>query len=288
MTPDITTEMDSILGRFDPADPAATAAALERLWLEFEPQDLGSIKAGLKRDHKMVGIPIPVLRAIAKPWKKAASKHVPDHMPLARLLWDHHGREGRNIALIALGGMELKAPRTVVPLLFELCRCCATWEDADRMAMDALEPIVRKHPDEWLPALHPWLDDDDRWRRRVAVTVVGRLPMKHPETAARCLAMIAPLLPDTREEVRKATSFAIRLAARGDATEVASFLDRHVPPTDPAATWVLCDAIRSMARKLLPTFTPLLPNYEAWAESESLAARDRRSVESAVKTLRMA
>ena len=65
-------------------------------------------------------------------------------------------------------------------------------------------------------------------------------------------------------------------------------LARHVPPTDPAATWVLCDAIRSMATKLLPDFVPLLPLYERWAADPALSAQERRSVESAVKTLRQA
>jgi len=288
MTDDIAGAMKTILDCFDPARPDATASALETLWLGFEPQALEGIKAELRQKHKMAGIPIPVLRQIAKPMKKAASTRVDDFVPLTRLLWDEYGREGRNVALIALGGMELKAPRTVVPMLFQMAPACVTWEDADRMAMDALEPIVRKKPDPWLCAMQRWLDDPDMWRRRVAVTAVGRLPMKHPETTARCLPMIEGLLPDTREEVRKATSFAIRLAARGDTALVVEFLQRNVPPTEPATTWVLCDAIRSMAKKLLPQFVPLLPAYEAWAEDPSLAAKDSRSVHSAVKTLRAA
>jgi len=286
MPDDITARVTTMLESFDPANPGETAAALEALWLEFEPQGLGGIKAELKQQHKMAGIPIPVLRQIAKPLKKAASKRVDDYVPLARLLWDEYGREGRNVALIALGGMELRDPETVVPMLLQMCPSCVTWEDADRMAMDALEPIVRKRPDDWLDSMQRWLVDEDRWRRRVAVTVVGRLPMKHPALTARCLPMIEGLLPDTRDEVRKATSFAIRLAAKGDAAEVVGFLDRHVPPEEAAATWVLCDAIRSMAKKLLPQFVPLLPKYEAWAEDPALRPKDQRSVLSAVKTLR--
>lgn len=285
MSNDLGPRVQVLLDTFDPTDPAATAAALESLWLEHEPQELGGIKAELRQQHKMAGIPIPVLREMGKPIKKAATKRVDDYLPLTCLLWDEYGREGRNIALIALGGIELTAPQTIVPLLFDRCPTCVTWEDADRMAMDALEPIVRKQPDAWLDEMQRWLDDDDRWRRRVAVTVVGRLPMKHPHTTERCLPMIEGLLPDTREEVRKATSFAIRLAARGDAHQVADFLARHVPPADPASTWVLCDAIRSMAKKLLPAFASLLPRYAEWAADPALSARDRRSVESAIKVL---
>ncbi len=288
MTDNITNRVTTTLGSFDPSRSDATAAALEALWLEFEPQALGGIKAELKSQHKMAGIPIPVLREIAKPLKKAASKQVDDYLPLTRLLWEEYGREGRNIALIALGGMQLKDPGAVTSMLFHKCPSCVTWEDADRMAMDALEPIVRKRPDEWLGAMQPWLDDEDRWRRRVAVTVVGRLPMKHPEFTDRCLSMIEGLLSDTREEVCKATSFAIRLAARGDVVPTLAFLERNVPPADPDATWVLCDAVRKMAAKLMPAFVPLTPRYEAWAAAPTVAPRDLRAVNSALKTLRKA
>jgi hypothetical protein len=94
------------------------------------------------------------------------------------------------------------------------------------------------------------------------------------------------LLFDPEQDVKRAVSFAIRLAARGEVGPVRDFLARHVPPGDPAATWVLCDAIRSMAKKLLPEFAALLPRYEQWATDPTLSGQDRRSVESAVKVLR--
>jgi hypothetical protein len=40
-----------------------------------------------------------------------------------------------------------------------------------------------------------------------------------------------------------------------------------------------------MAKKLLPKFAPLLPQYVQWAADPALSAKDRRSVESAVKIL---
>jgi hypothetical protein len=112
------------------------------------------------------------------------------------------------------------------------------------------------------------------------------LPIKHPAYTTRCLELTERLLLDEEVDVKKAVSFAIRLAARGEVGPVCEFLARHVPPEDPAATWVLCDAIRSMTKKLLPEFAPLLPLYEQWAADPALSAKDRRSVESAVKTLR--
>ena len=275
-----------ILAAYDPAAPGDTADALRDLWLQFEPKSIAGIKAEQREQQETVGVPVPVLRSIGKEIGKVARKRVDDFVPLARLLWDEYGREGRVVAVVFLGAMELADPEIIVPLLMELCRTCVTWEDADQMAMRALEPIVRKKPEQWLSAMEPWLADENKWVRRVGVIVVGRLPMKHPAYATRCLELTERLLFDEDVDVKKAVSFAIRLVARGAIAPVRDFLARHVPPEDPAATWVLCDAIRSMTKKLLPEFALLLPLYEQWAANPALSARDRRSVESAAKTLR--
>jgi len=284
----IAAQLAPILATYDPTALQATADQLRDLWLQFEPKSVAGIKAALREQQETVGIPVPVLKAIGQGLRKPARQRIDDFIPLARLLWEAYGREGRGVAVVFLGAMELAAPERVVPLLQELCRTCVTWEDADRLAMDALEPIVRRHPEVWLNALEPWLVDENKWVRRAGITVVGRLPMKHPAYTTRCLELAGRLLFDEETDVKKASSFAIRLAARGEIAPVRDFLERHVPPEKPAATWVLCDAVRSMTNKFLPQFASLLPLYEDWAADPSLNARDRRSIESAVKTLRKA
>lgn len=253
--------------------------------MAFEPKSIGGIKAELRELQETLGIPVPVLKSIGKEISKSAKKNVNDTIPLARLLWDEYGREGRVVASFALGAMELVEPSRIVILLKELCRTCITWEDADRLAMDALEPIVRKEPGDWLGAIEPWLGDRNKWIRRAGVTVLARLPMKQPSFTERCLELIEPLLNDEEVDVRKAVSFAIRLSVRGKLGPAKDFLGRNVPPENPNSTWVLCDAIRSMTKKFLPEFATLLPQYEAWAKMSSLNAKDRRSVESAVRIL---
>ncbi len=284
----ITEQLEGILLNYDPAQPGVTADRLRDLWLQFEPKSIAGIKAELREQQETVGIPVPVLKAIGQGIGKKARKRVDDFLPLATLLWHEYGREGRVVAVIPLGVMELVDPARIVPLLRDMCRTCLTWEDADRLAMDALEPIVRKNPEEWLNALEPWLEDENKWVRRASVTVVGRLPLKQPAYAAHCLELTERLLLDDEVDVQKAVSFAIRLITRGEVNPVRDFLSRHVPPKDPAATWVLCDVIRSMAKKLLPEFLELLPRYEEWSADPSLSARERRSIDSAIKTLKKA
>jgi 3-methyladenine DNA glycosylase AlkD len=279
-------KLGPIIMAYDPAAPRATADALRSLWLQFESKSVAGIKAELRDQQETVGISIPALKAIGKELGKAGRNRVDDFVPLARLLWDDYGREGRVVAAVLLGAMELTSPQRIVPLLMELCRTCITWEDADRLAMDALEPIVRKQPGQWLSVLEPWLADANKWVRRAGVTVIGRLPMEQPAYTARCLELTERLLLDKDSDVKPAVSFAIRICARGEIELVRDFLARHVPPQNPAAGWVLCDAIRSMTKSFLPEFESLLPHYEQWAAGSALSAQDRRSVESAIKTLR--
>jgi hypothetical protein len=169
-----------------------------------------------------------------------------------------------------------------------LCQDCFTWEDCDRLAMDALEPIVRKEPEKWLEAMEPWLEDENKWLRRAGVTVIGRLAMKHPAYTSRCLKMTERLLWDEDMDVKRAVSFAIRISVRGEVEPVYEFMKRHVPPENPSATWALCDVIRSMGKAFLSEFIPLLPLYESWAATPTLNTKDRKSIESAIKALQRA
>ncbi|MBN1579154.1 MAG: DNA alkylation repair protein [Anaerolineae bacterium] len=286
MSNDIAGQVSRIVTAYEPASPHVAADELRALWLQFEPKSIEVIKAEQRKEQETVGIPVPILQSIGKEIARVARKRVTDFVPLARLLWEAYGREGRVVTVTFLGPMELSDPETIVPLAMDLCRTCITWEDADQLAMRALEPIVRQNPERWLAAMEPWLLDENKWVRRAGVTVAGRLAMKHPALTRRCLELAERLLFDEEQDVKRAVSFAIRLAARGEIAPVRDLLVRHVPPNNASATWVLCDVIRSMAKTLLPEFASLLPAFEAWADGPSLKAADRRSVESAAKVLR--
>lgn len=281
------TQTRELLAHFDPGDLRATAEALRAVWMQGETygtEGVALLKAEQVEALQASGVKVPALNAVGKEVGRVAGERVEDYLPLVRLLWDEYGREGRIVASVALGRMELTDPDRVMPVIRELCRHCVAWEDCDQLAMQGLEPVIRRKPEAYLARLAAWIADENKWVRRAAVTVAGRLPMKRPEYTAQCLALAEPLLTDPDLDVRRAVSFAIRLCARGDPALVREFLRQYAGSGDEATIWTLCDAIRSMTKSLLPEFVALLPVYEAW--QEKVTGKARRSVKSAANTLR--
>lgn len=275
-----------IIGDYSPADLDSTAAALRDVWLQATPTGIDLDKAEQFLGLKTAGTPVPVLKAMGREIGKVARKRVADFMPLARYLWNSYGREGRIVAVTFLGPMELAVPEAVIPVVYQLAQTCIAWEDCDQLAMTALEPILRKDPVGYLDRLAPWVTDENKWVRRAAITAIGRLPMKQADYTAHCLELVEPALGDPDLDVKRALSFAIRASARGQIAPVRDFVLAHRDAADPDSIWVLCDVIRSMTKSFLPYFVDLLSIYDAWLEAAD--ARTKRSVSSAIKTLREA
>ncbi len=275
-----------IIGDYSPVDLDSTAAGLRDVWLQATPKGIDLVKAEQVLGLKTAGTPVPVLKAMGKEIGKEARKRVADFIPLARHLWHNYGREGRLLASAFLGPMELAAPEAVIPIMYQLAQACIAWEDCDQLAMSALEPIVRKDPEGYLDCLAPWVTDENKWVRRAAITAIGRLPMKRADYTGHCLELVEPALGDPDLDVKRALSFAIRVSARGQIAPVRDFVFAHRDAADPHSIWVLCDVIRSMTKVFLPQFADLLPIYEAWLKTAD--ARTKRSVESAINTLRKA
>jgi len=276
--------------------PATTADSLRIVWLQAVPQMPPNLEPGQTKmmvdwgiddpHYEAAGVPVPVLTAMGKEIGKVACAQVAAFLPLTQLLWDHYGREGRIVSVVALGPMELAEPQEVVPTIIDMARTCVFWEDCDQLAMKALEPVLRKDPDTWLETFSPWVKDDNKWVRRAALIAIGRLPMKQPAYTSRCVELVAPALGDPDTDVKRGLSFALRLCARGEVQAVKDFIIAHRDVTDSHSLWVLCDVIRSGWKVQLPQFVDLLPIYQAWLETA--APKARRSVQGAIRTLEKA
>ncbi len=283
----------SLVAEFGSRDPDGLAREFQALWLRAVPGPAPELKPESKQLFKnwgiadphfqAVGVPVPVLTAIGKEIGRSARQDVTGYVPLTRLLWESYGREGRIVAVVAFGPMELADPEAIVPLLRDLAASCAFWEDCDQLAMKALEPVLRRDPERWLEPIGAWVLDENKWVRRAGLTALGRLPMKAPAYTARCVELEAPALGDPDTDVKRALSFALRQNARGDVEPVKELIRTHATATDSHVLWVMCDVIRSLWTAILPQFVDLLPVYRGWLETAE--PRARRSVLAAVRLL---
>lgn len=260
------------------------AEVLKSLWFKSESRKTTALVKKEERDKLgYIGVGLDVLKPMGKEIGKAAKDNVDGFLPLAEILWNEYGREGRIVSVMILGQMIISDPEKIIPVCKELVKKSVSWEDCDNMAMDGVEPVIRKDPEK-LRILDPWLKDENKWVRRAAVTVVARLPMRKPGYTRRCLEMIIPCLEDDDLDIRRANSFAIRMAARGDKKAVYDFIEKHMGGENYAKIWVFSDAIRSMTKKFLPEFKSLLPLYMNWLKSVD-NPKSQKSLEAAIKVL---
>lgn len=285
-----------LMENYDPSSPDTTADELRSVWLKAAPTAAPELAPGQEKflrdwgiedpHYEAAGVPVPVLSAMGKQIGNVGRKRIGDSLPLMRLLWQEYGREGRIVAVVGLGPMELAEPEAVVPVVYELAQTCVFWEDCDQLAMKALEPVLRRDPETWLEPIGQWVLDENKWVRRAGLTAIGRLPMKQPAYTERCVELVGPALGDPDTDVKRALSFALRFCARGDVEPVKRFIVDNHSATDADSLWVLCDVIRSMTRTLLPQFVDLMPVYHAWLETAEPKAR--RSVQGAIRSLERA
>ena len=261
-----------------------SADDIENLWLKSDnKRETRLVKAELQEKLHIAGVNLDILKAMGKTIGKQAKGNEADILPLARELWDNHQREGRIVSAYLLGAIVIALPEAVFALSFALAKSTVSWEDADNMIM-SIEPAVRKNPDVYFPWLDKWFVDPCKWVRRIAITITGRLAMKHKDYTGTCLEKILINIEDEDPDVRRATSFAIRLSTRGDLKEVITFLKKNAGGAGYGKIWVYADVIRSMTKKFLPDCKKLLPVYKGW-QSGLTEAKAIRSLDAAIKLL---
>lgn len=275
-----------ILNDFDREQLGQIAEKLRTIWLMGETKSTNLVKKSQKESQEHAGIAHDILKAIGNEIGKNVKKDYVAFKQLSTLLWNKYGREGRLVSVYILEKLVLINPDEIFSLCNYLAKSCVSWEDSDNLVY-GIEPMVRKKPDIYLNVLKKWTIDENKWVKRVALTIIGRLPMKTPEYTKQCLEMVTPCLEENDLDIRRVNSFAIRLSARGNINAVYDYIKANISGSNGAKIWVFCDVIRSMTKSFLPQFKPLLPDYTAWLESVN-DSKSKKSLEAAIKTLKSA
>jgi hypothetical protein len=111
-------ETRRIIQNYSVTECSHTADALEALWLTGDTtQSYQLVRKEQREKLDFKGIKLDILKLIGREAGKKA-ENADDFIPLAELLWNEYGREGRIISVMILGQIVVLSPEKVV----QLCR----------------------------------------------------------------------------------------------------------------------------------------------------------------------
>lgn len=202
-------------------------AVRHRLAAAGDPAKAGPMQAYMKSAMHYHGVPSPGVKLICR--ETFPTHPLPDRPTweaCVRTLWDEATHREERYVAIALTGHRHYAgwqDADALPLYDHLVVTGAWWDFVDDVASRRVGPILRADPQTVAPVLLRWAEDDNIWRRRVAI--IAQLGSRDATDVPLLTACIAPSLGRPEFFLRKAIGWALRQYARTDPDWVRSYVD---------------------------------------------------------------
>lgn len=168
---------------------------------------------------KFMGIPVPVLRAVAKTYRDLSLDEVQE-------LLTSPFNEERLLALFILVDQYKKADEPLKEQIFQFycehLHCVNNWNLVDSSAPHILGAYIFNKDRTILLTLAA---SHNMWERRIAIVATQHFIRKHDLCWTFKLAEM--LLNDTHDLMHKATGWMLREAGEKDMQQLIAFLDQH-------------------------------------------------------------
>ncbi|MEE8488810.1 MAG: DNA alkylation repair protein [Acidimicrobiia bacterium] len=190
------------------------------------PEKAVGMQAYMKTDMPFYGVQKPGRTPILR---RLVSEFPPEdrdqYENLVLALWALPHREEKYLAQgVAVGHQQYMVPESL-PLFRRMITEGAWWDLVDETATHMVRYLVINHGDETWTSVDHWIDDDDMWLRRSAITCqVGAKEHTDPE---RLLRFCEQRAFEKEFFIRKAIGWALRDYAKTDAGLVAAFVNDH-------------------------------------------------------------
>lgn len=214
--------------------PSATDLLAE-LKSQSDPEYISSLTRFGVQGEKILGVKMPVVRALAKPYKK-------DHL-LALQLWDTGVHEARILASLLDNVKEVTEAQ-----MEDWVRDFNSWDVCDQTCMN----LFCRTPYAYAKAL-AWSERHEEYVKRAGFVMMAVLAIHDKKAKDAQLAAFFPLIEreayDGRNFVRKAVNWALRQIGKRNATLytmamlVAERLAVHELPN---ARWIGKDALKEL------------------------------------------
>ena len=205
------------------------ARALDQLRAAGDPERATTAAAYHKALRPYLGVPVPVITALAKTWREDLSPE--NRVALAYGLWRSDIHEARVAAAKLLTQARIKDDDGVWALVHGWAADFDAWAIADH-ACDAINRRLIANPAR-LDDIAPWTRSENLWVRRAALVVT--LPWTkqnhpNPEDLAirdRVLSWAETMADDREWFIQKAIAWWLRDLSKHDAPRTRAWLDAH-------------------------------------------------------------
>ncbi|MEN8906577.1 MAG: DNA alkylation repair protein [Clostridiales bacterium] len=204
------------------------------------------------------------LKFIGKEIVKIIKDNSLEQLQLVKILWRKYGKEGRTISIYILGQIHYENPETTLDFIKEVIKKCISVEECDNISTKVIEPVALKDIDRYLKILDFWSKSENKWLRRSAMTVLGRIPMKKPIYTNKSLEIVKNCLCDIDNDVMKSVSLALRLSIRGNSNDLKIFIVNNAYDNNSSKIWIFTDFIINLNKKYLLEFHSQSSTYTNW------------------------
>ncbi len=179
----------------------------------------------MKTSMPFHGVPRPTLDAIVR---GALARHpltdAADYRSTIEALWARPHREERYAAIAIARRQRRFVDLEHLDLYRRLVVEGAWWDLVDDLA-HVIGALLLADPSSMGPVLDEWIDDDDRWLRRVAI--LSQLDARERTDATRLFSYCERRMGDRDVFIRKAIGWALRQYARTAPDAVRMFCLEH-------------------------------------------------------------
>ena len=225
--------------------------AMKRYWLYCrENADKEYLKFSLPISYpneKMVGVRVPLIRAVSKPIKKQDKKVIKQFIDE---LWPSKIFEDRILASF------LAECINEWPFVAKMSKTADSWGLVDELCCHSLGPLLLEEPQRF-SQLKKWAKSKNKWQRRVAtVTLISWMKSDKPKKKA--LEVLDLLMLDEEHIIKKATDWMLREWAKKDNEPAFNYMmkwakkgNKHTKNVLTAASWKLTPARKKKLRDAL-------------------------------------
>lgn len=225
--------------------------AMKRYWIYCrENADKGYLKFSLPISYptgKMVGVRVPLIRAVAKPIKKHDKKVI---KAFINELWHSKIFEDRILASFLATYLE------DWNFAFRMAKTADSWGLVDELCCHSLGPLLLKEPKHF-SELNKLAKSKNKWQRRVA-TVSLISWMQSPKPKKKALEVLDLLMLDEEHIIKKATDWMLREWAKKENEPAFNYMmkwakkgNKHTRSVLVAASWKLTPQRKKKLRNAL-------------------------------------